>query len=332
MRKIFIFLLICLLLICCISCDSANYQSKTFFAFDTIIIISYYGDATIMDDIYEIVANAEKKWSVTDQNSNISKLNTSGTTTLDELDYSILEKALYYSELTNGAFDISIYPIVKAWGFTTDKNRVPSQEEISNLLEKVDYHNITLTQNSVSLQNGMSIDLGGIAKGFIGDTILDYLQTHGISKALINLGGNVQTLGEKPGGKAWKVGINNPLENGILGTISVKDKCVVTSGSYERYFEENGVKYCHIINPKTGYPIDNGILSVSIIGDSGCSCDALSTAIFVMGLENGIEFIKSNKLDAIILTENGTIYITKSLENSFSIDSEFDGNIEVIND
>lgn len=188
---------------------------------------------------------------------------------------------------TNGTLDISVYPIVRAWGFTTGSYKVPSEEELTSLLPLVDYTNVQYDEvtGEVILPAGMEIDLGSIAKGYAGQQAAELLREKGVTSALLNLGGNVQTIGSKPDGGAWQIAVKNPHNKEPMMVVSVRDKAVVTSGGYERYFEQDGKTYWHIMDPKTGRPADSGLLAVTVIGEDGAMCDGLSTSLFVMGLE-----------------------------------------------
>jgi len=170
----------------------------------------------------------------------------------------------------------------------------------------------------VTVGEGMQLDLGSVAKGYTGDRVTDLFRNAGVTSAILNLGGNVQTLGAKPDGKPWRVAVNDPLGNGYAGVIEVADKAVITSGGYERYFVEDGTVYRHIIDPADGYPVDNGLLSVTIIGDEGVLCDAFSTALFVMGADRAAEFWQtSDDFEAILLTEDGEILVTEGIAADF---------------
>lgn len=171
----------------------------------------------------------------------------------------------------------------------------------------------------------MAIDLGSTAKGYTSNTLINILKEHNVKSALLNLGGNVHALGSKPDGTPWKIAIKNPLTNSNAAVISIVNKAVITSGAYERYFiDDNGVKYGHIIDPNTGMPINNELLSVSIIGKDAVLCDALSTSLFVMGLEKSIEYWKKNNdFDAIFITKDGHIYITEGIEDDITLLDDF---------
>ena len=240
----------------------------------------------------------------------------------------ILETAKRYAALSDGSFDVTVGPLVKAWGIFTDHPRVPPQDEINRLLQLVDYRTLTIDMTSSSARldkPGQVVDLGGIAKGYAGDEAIKIYKSHNVISAYINLGGNVVVLGGKPDGSPWRIGIQNPrAANGLyIGVLKVKDKAVVTSGNYERYFEKNNVRYHHIIDTKTGYPAESGLISSTIVTDVSMNADALSTATFVLGLDKGMKLVKNLKgVEAIFITKDKKVYVTEGLKNSFTFDDE----------
>lgn len=227
--------------------------------------------------------------------------------------------------MSGGAFDVTVGPVVKAWGIGTDKPQIPPDLALKELVSLVGYADVHLDEasNKASLQRpGQIVDVGGIAKGYAGDVAKDIYQTNGTKSAFINLGGNVVVLGNKPDGSAWNIGIQNPrAETGdVVGFVHVSDKAVVTSGDYQRYFEKYGQRYCHIIDPQTGYPAESGLMSVTIIASSSVEADGLSTAAFVLGLEKGLDLIRRyGQAEAIFITTAKKIYVTKGLEGNFQL-------------
>jgi thiamine biosynthesis lipoprotein len=213
---------------------------------------------------------------------------------------------------TQGALDISIYPVVRAWGFTTGSYQVPSQDTLDTLLYNVDYRQIQVDGSQVTLAPGMEIDLGSVAKGYVGQQVAQQLRDAGVTSALLNLGGNVQTVGSKPDGSPWRVAVQDPVGSDYCGVLEVTDQAVVTSGGYERYFEENGQTYWHILDPSTGYPAHSGLISATVIGDDGLKCDALSTALFVMGLDRAVEYWRaSGDFEFVLVAEDGSLYVSQ---------------------
>lgn len=298
------------------------------FAMDTVMNLTVYGDEAILKSAEERILQLEAMFSVTDTASEIYTLNHTGGCVLSEETGELLSQALALCERTNGALDISIYPVVRAWGFTTGSYQVPSDEELAALLEEVDYTKVRYDPagGTAQLPADMEVDLGSIAKGYTGDQLILLLREGGIASALINLGGNVQTLGHKPDGSAWRVGVRDPASDGYIGVLETADKAVITSGGYERYFEQDGAVYWHIIDPATGRPAQSGLISVTVVGDSGALCDGLSTSLFVMGLEDAAELWRaSDDFEAIFVDENGNITITEGLEGSFSLSESYAG-------
>jgi len=213
------------------------------------------------------------------------KLNLSDSETVSLADF-----ACKVSEFTDGAFDITVSPLCDIWGFWNNEFRVPTENEISETLKYTGYENIQIDESEIILPEGFAIDFGGIAKGYTGDCISRLLKEKNISSAVIALGGNIHTVGRKTDGNLWKIGIKDPFgEKDYYGTVSVEDCAVVTSGGYERYFEDNGKTYQHIINPLTGHTAESDVKSVTVISQNGTLADALSTAFYVMGSEKTAE-------------------------------------------
>ena len=250
-----------------------------------------------------------------------------GTLSTDTKD--IVSKELEINKTKNGAFDISIYPLMVKWGFTTQKYNVPSKNEISKLLKDVDSSKIIFDEKSgnIKLKENMKIDLGGIAKGYTSNRVMQIFKECGVKSGLVSLGGNVQALGTKTDGTAWQIAIENPDKSSdYIGVVSVKDKAVITSGGYERYFEKNGKTYHHILDPETGYPAESGLKSVTIVSDDGTLADALSTSLFVMGKEKALDYWHEhkNEFDTVLVEDNGDITITGGLEKIFKSNFKFD--------
>ena len=268
----------------------------------------------------------------TDENSEIYAVNHSGgqPVFISDETAELIEYALEISDLTDGALDISLYPVLLEWGFTTGEYKIPDEETLQNLLIRTGYEKVKLDGNYINLEDEMQIDLGAVGKGFTGDLLAEKIKENSVKSALINLGGNVQTIGTKPDGSDWKVGITSPYGEGNFAVLEISDKAIVTSGGYERYFiGEDGRQYHHILNPETGKPAESGLISVSVIASEGRLCDALSTSLFVMGLEKAENLWKSkNDFDMILVTENGEIYITEGIEDNFSLNTMY-SNLEV---
>lgn len=310
------------------------------YAMDTVITLTAYSNLEGVDEVLARISGAieslEDRISVTDENSEIYMLNESSDTPMemsqDTID--ITSRALDICASTHGVLDISIYPIVREWGFTTGSYKVPNYNDLMRMLNRVDYTKVIIDGSTISVSPGMQIDLGSVAKGYVGDMAADMLKEAGVESATLNLGGNVRALGTNTDGKPWRVGVQDPLdESSYFGIISVEDKSVVTSGGYNRYFEEAGQTYWHIIDPFSGYPADSGVISATIIGTDGLMCDGLSTATFIMGVNDAFDYWRgTGGFDMLLVTENGNIYITPGLEDSFELLPAYESqyNVEVV--
>ena len=298
----------------------------TFFAMDTVMDFTIYGESGLIDQSESLIASLESLVSVTDTGSELYAINQTGSGTLTGKASSLMEQALEICRRTDGALDSSIYPIVRAWGFTTGSYQVPDEAEIQALLPLVDYRKIQYdaADGDVTLPEGMKIDLGSVAKGYAGQLVAQMLREHGVQSALLSLGGNVQTVGAKPDGSPWQIGIKDPQGEDAMMVLSVEDQAVVTSGGYERYFEQDGQTYWHIMDPSTGHPADSGLISVTIVGDEGVVCDGLSTALFVMGLEKAADlWAQSGDFEAVFVTASGEVYITEGLRDRFALTEQY---------
>ncbi len=267
---------------------------------------------------------------VTDAQSDIYAVNHGGgqPVAIQERTAELLSFALRMAQETGGALEPTLYPVLSAWGFTTDENRIPPGDQIDGLLESVGYDRVQVTDDGVTMADGMMLDLGSVGKGYAGDRAEQILREKGIDSAVLDIGGNIQAVGTKPDGSDWKLGLRSPFGEGIFGTLQIADKAVVTSGNYERYFiGEDGVRYGHILDPKTGYPVDNGLASVTVIAKEGKVCDALSTALFVMGLENAVRYWRSRQeeqpFDMILVTEEKEVYVTEEIKDRFNLMKEY---------
>jgi len=288
-------------------CSNSNkLATKNGFYFDTTITITIYnGECNqtydeLINECFKKCEYYESIISKTIDTSDTSKINNSTSlVSISDTEAELINIALKYSKLSEGAFDITIAPISALWDFSNNKFSIPDSSAIENLLPYVDYSNITLSDRELTKSNKeVMIDLGGIAKGYIADKLKEYLVNEGVNSALINLGGNIHTIGGKPDSEAFNIGVQKPfVSNEYSFIINGKDISVVTSGIYERNKEINGKLYHHIINPDTGYPCDNNLFSVTIISKNSVDGDALSTACFVLGIEKGLQLI--NQLDDI---------------------------------
>lgn len=325
MKRAFILLLALALLAGCAPApaQAVPIAERTFFAMDTVMTLRLYqgGDEAALERLEARVKDLEARWSVTDEHSEIFALNRDGQAELSPETELLLDAALGLCERTGGALDLSIYPILRAWGFTTGDHSVPGDEAIAALLPLVDYTRVDYGGRTACVPKGMEIDLGSVAKGYTGEELAGLLRESGVTSALLDLGGNIQTIGAKPDGSPWRVGVRDPEGEGNIGVVSVTGKAVVTSGGYERYFEQDGVRYWHILDPKTGKPARSGLASVTVVGDSGTICDGLSTALFVMGLDEALDHWRQYRdFEAVFVLEDGSITITAGLEGAFTLD------------
>ena len=324
------------------SSDSSQEYTSDVFAMDTYMTLTAYGEnaqEAVEAGIAEI-QRLDDLLSTGKDTSEVAQINANGGGVLSEDTDYLVKRALDIYQSTNGAFDISIYPVMQLWGFTTGNFAVPSESDLAAKLALVDAGKIILSeengQTSISLPEGMEIDLGGIAKGYTSGRVMDVMKSYGIKSAVINLGGNAHVLGNKTDGSQWKVGIQDPEdENGYLGGVSVTDKAIITSGGYERYFvdKDTGVKYHHIIDPKTGYSANNGLISVTIVSADSTLADGLSTSLFVLGTEDAITYCEEHcaedGFDAIMEDEDGKLYITDGIYDD-CINRNINKNIEKI--
>ncbi len=281
-----------------------------------------YGDNAqkALDDSRELIMRLESELSVTDEGSCIYELNKNGKGTVTDSAAVLINKAVEIGERTGGALDISLYPVLKEWGFTTEDYHIPDDKILADLLSDVDYKSISIIGNEVTLPEKVQIDLGALAKGYTSDSIMEQMSSDGVDSAIVSLGGNVQAIGGKPDGSAWKVSVRDPFAPDTdMCIVEIKDKAVITSGNYERFFTgDDGKNYWHIIDPADGYPADNGLVSTTIIGDSGLECDALSTAFFVAGKDKAVDYWRSDRsFDMILVSDDGKIYYTEGIADSF---------------
>lgn len=309
----------------CAGPGSEQPQNASFFAMDTAMEFTVYGKASLLEGAQNLVCGLEAEVSVTDPDSALYAVNQAGRGTLTGSAGDLMGRALALCGRTGGALDISIYPVVRAWGFTTGVYQVPEEDSLRELLVHVDHSQVQFDAETgaVSIPKGMQLDLGSVTKGYAGSLAAEYLRENGVESALLSLGGNIQTVGGKPDGSPWKIGVKDPRGGTPMMVLSVRDQAVVTSGGYERYFEQDGRTYWHIMDPSTGYPAESGLISVTVVGADGLVCDGLSTALFVMGLERAAMFWQeSDDFEAAFVTEEGEIYITAGLASSFALTEE----------
>ena len=278
-------------------------------------------------DIFERVQHLEEIMTMKSDSSEVSMINEAAgkePVKVSQETFDVIKASLYYSEISGGMFDISVGPLVQLWGIGTDDARVPEQQEIDQALSYINYKDIILDEEAMTVmlaKEGMMIDLGAIAKGYVADKITDLLIENDVKSAIINLGGNVYIHGDKDGAD-FKIGVQNPFNTRgeFIGIYKGTDKSVVTSGAYERFFEQDGKSYHHILSTETGYPVDNEIASTTIISAKSIDGDALSTSSFALGVDKGLELIESlDDVDAIFITKDKKIYLTENLKDRFEL-------------
>ena len=307
--------------------------TRELYAMDTVMTLTAYGsnaDAGLDAAIGEI-NRLDSLLSISSESGEIYKINRDGEGDVSEDVEELLASAIRYSEETGGLFDATIEPVMESWGFTDKNYRVPTQEELAALLKKVDSSKVELSEGHVKLPEGVRLDLGGIAKGFTSARVMDIFKEAGVKSGIISLGGNVQALGTKTDGTRWRVGIQDPKDqNTTFAIVEVADEAVITSGAYQRYFEENGVHYHHIIDPRTGYPAQSGLSSATIVTADGTLADALSTSLFIMGADDAAKFWRAHRdeFEAVLMADDGTVWITEGLADRCKVTTG--GKVEVI--
>ncbi len=312
-------------------CGTAPEQSGIF-VMDTYFSVTDYGGAgsEASAKAFELMRELEKKLSVTDPESEISQVNGAdgAETQVSGETAELISLTLELCRRTDGALDPTLYPVTAEWGFTTGNYAVPDEKRLAELLELTDYRRVSLNGDVVSVPKGIKLDFGATAKGFALKKAAEMLKSEGVSSAVLDLGGNIQTIGVKPDGTPWRAAIaapENPSEN--LCVIEIGECSIATSGNYERFFiGEDGERYCHIIDPKSGRPVSGGLASVSVIGNDAAVCDALSTALFVMGTERAEQFWReSGDFEMILVEENGSVLFTEGLEEVFRLSETYSG-------
>lgn len=323
MKKTISLLVLSVLFLTACQSDTQSYTAYTA-AMDTSATVTVYGDGkAAAEECARLFEALDGELSVTASGSLVASLNKNGSVSASEDLASLIEKANYIAGITDGAFNICVYPLVKLWGFTTGAYRVPDDEEIAAAVSVVAASSVTVSEG-YAVVNGGAVDFGGIAKGYAAEKMAQLLKERGVGAAVISLGGNIRTVGKKPNGEKWRIGINSPTGGGIIGTLSLDEAAVVTSGSYLRCFEKDGQTYHHIIDPASGYPASNGLVSVTVVAADAVLADGLSTAFFVMGKEKAVALAANLGVDAVFITGD-TISLTNGLKNSFTPDNGVEG-------
>lgn len=293
------------------------FVSKTVFVFGTANTVTVgIEHRKVMEEVKDILLSFHKRMSIYESTSEISSLNHmagSSSLSISSEIYDLIRRSIAYSKLTNGAFDITALPLKKIW---QTAEQIPTEAQIHHAKKLVNYRNIVFSDNKIMLKySGMGVDLGGIAKGFAVDKVVELLKIRGIVSGVINFGGSVFVLGEER-----SVGIQTPFgkKGTYIGTIRVKNKAVVTSGAYENYRVINGTAYQHILDPHTGYPVNNELLAVTLIGAKAEELDALATGVCVMGIQKGYDLLKKRQVDAIFIKKDRSVLLTEGIKESFS--------------
>lgn len=300
---------------------------KQFEALGTKNHITVYDslDEKLLENAVNRVLDIDDKMSAFKKSSEISNINQNAgrcSTKVSDETLELFDLAGKVSEVSQGAFDITIGPLVRLWGIGKRGSFVPAGAEIEKSRKLVDYRDVITdrTNKTVYLNRpGQAVDLGGIAKGYAADEVKRILMQGKVNSAVINLGGNIITIGKRPDGSPWRIGIQNPLAptGEHVGSISVESKTVVTSGSNERFFMKNGTRYHHILDPRTGNPAQSGLLSVTVVCNRSVVADALTTALFILGMEKGMALLKTFEAEAVFLTEEGHIYVSEGLKDNY---------------
>ncbi len=313
-RNLAWFFIVASLVMCITGCEKRVKRTK--FLMGTIVEITAVGNENDCQQAiglaFDEIKRIDKLMNVYDGESEISQINeaagkSSISVSADTLE--VIERSLKYAQLTDGALDVSVSPIMELWGFGSDSNQVPSDEELAEKLSLVDYRKITVDSgnSAVKLESpGMKIDVSGIAKGYAVDRAAQVMKDSGIRSVLVNAGGDIYAMGSPPKRESWNIGIRHPRNSAdLLGVVKLEDKAVATSGDYENFFRADGKRYCHIMNPRTGRPV-SGIMSVTIVADNTADVDALATAVFPLGAADGMKLIEQLEgVDGIIVTGKG---------------------------
>lgn len=336
MKKFMTIILTMILTISLVGCNRTKIEepiTRTELFMGTVIKVTLYDGEVekILDKVFNRIVEIENLVSINKEGTELTKLNKSAGVSkvkLNDTSYDIIKKGVEYSKLSKGAYDISIGPLVKLWSIGLPEAKVPTEEEIKEAMKYIDYSKIETNDSTKEVflqQKGMMLDLGSIAKGYAADEVVKILKAEGVEKAIIDLGGNIYVLGSKNQNKDWNIGIQDPFSDrgNVVGSIEVSNKSIVTTGIYERFIEKDGVKYHHILNPKTGYPYKTEIAGVSIVADKSIDADALSTLIFTKGLDEGLKLVEDlENVDAVFVTNEHEVYITEGLKESFKLINE----------
>ncbi len=316
-------LLLCLSLCACVGSQTPDisYHDEDFFAMDTVMSVRVYvdHDGAVSEELRQIVEDLDKELSASEKNSALSLLNASGQTDNAHI-AELCRLGAELSARTDGALDLTLLPASRSWGFPDKGYRIPGEEELGELRAVVGMDRLHLTEGAVLLDEGTALDMGALAKGYAADLCRRQLEDRKLC-GILSLGGNIQTVGDKPDGTDWVVGIQNPDDaNAFAAVLTFKgSKAVVTSGDYQRYFTSGDRRYCHILDPKTLSPAQSGLRSVTVVADSGVLADGLSTGLFVLGMDRALELWRQSKdFEAIFIAADGSVTVTEGLADLVS--------------
>lgn len=342
MPSIVLFIFFLPLILMCNGCSADSQASVSFYAMDTIMQITCYGKnaQAAADAAQAEIVRLDELLSIGNEDSEVSLINKNGGGVLSEDVSALTEYALMLYHLTGGAYDMTILPVMELWGFTSSNYSVPDDESLKNTLGLCDSgmvtymrvsDNITTEKYMLELLDDQGIDFGGLAKGYATDRLVQIFDSYNVKSAYFSLGGNVYCYHRKTDGSDWNIAIENPLGTAdYLGAVRVHDKAVVTSGGYERYFEQDGKQYHHIIDPATGYPAESGLISVTVVSSDGTLADGLSTACYVLGLDESMKLWEKYggggsfdgkeiaPFDLIMMADDGDVYVTQGIVQNFS--------------
>lgn len=313
--------------------DGTKSLEQTFYIYDTVVNIKVFGNSAEqknMDDIQAMLERMDMQFSRTKENGEIYAVNQAAgkeAVVVSDETMDIVKQSIKYAEEMDGLFDPTIGPLVDLWNIGSGGEQVPDQAAIDAAKSMTNYKDIIIDETAKTVKlakEGMVLDMGGIGKGYAADRIADYLKEQGLDSAMINLGGSsIIALGNKPNGSPWNIGLQDPDQSRgtQLGTIKITDEVIDASGVYERYFMQDGVRYHHILDPRTGFPSQNGLKSITIMSPNATDADALSTGVFLMGLEEGMKYLESlpEKVDAFFITDDNKIYATSGIKDRLKL-------------
>ncbi len=308
--------------------EAPEEYTRRLVAMDTVMSFTAYGPnaSEALDAVLAEIQRLDALLSTGAPQSEVSRLNASGSLTVSEDTAALFRAAGAVYEATGGLFDCTVYPLMELWGFPTKAYRVPTAEELSAALALVDFGAAGIDGARVTLGEGQKVDFGGIAKGYAASRAMELFREYGVKSAMVNLGGNIQTLGTKPDGSPWRIGVQDPESSrgAILAALPVSDRAVVTSGGYERYFEAEGRRYVHILDPRTGLPASSDIVSATVIAADGTKADALSTALFLMGTQAAADFwrARSGEFQMVLLDREGRLWATEGAAGELETELE----------